>query len=40
LIGVEVGGPRLPYVALSESETAVIRALLERHGLLTPAASA
>ena len=34
LIGVEVGGPRLPYVALDESETAVIRALLERHGLL------
>ena len=40
LIGVEVGGPRLPYVALDESETAVIRALLERHGLLQPAANA
>jgi 4-hydroxy-tetrahydrodipicolinate synthase len=40
LIGVEVGEPRLPYVALDESETAVIRALLERHGLLQPAASA
>lgn len=40
LIGVEVGGPRLPYVALDESETAVIRALLERHGLLQPATSA
>jgi 4-hydroxy-tetrahydrodipicolinate synthase len=40
LIGVEVGGPRLPYVALDESETAVIRALLERHGLLQPAPSA
>jgi 4-hydroxy-tetrahydrodipicolinate synthase len=40
LIGVEVGGPRLPYVALDESETAVIRALLERHGLLQPVASA
>jgi 4-hydroxy-tetrahydrodipicolinate synthase len=34
LVGVEVGGPRLPYVALDESETAVIRGLLERHGLL------
>jgi 4-hydroxy-tetrahydrodipicolinate synthase len=34
LIGVEVGGPRLPYVPLDEGETAVIRALLERHGLL------
>jgi 4-hydroxy-tetrahydrodipicolinate synthase len=40
LIGVEVGGPRLPYVALDESETVVIRALLERHGLLQPAANA
>ncbi|MBO0768321.1 MAG: 4-hydroxy-tetrahydrodipicolinate synthase [Solirubrobacterales bacterium] len=34
LIGVNVGGPRLPYVALDESETDVIRVLLERHGLL------
>jgi 4-hydroxy-tetrahydrodipicolinate synthase len=40
LIGVEVGAPRLPYVALDESETAVVRALLERHGLLQPAANA
>jgi 4-hydroxy-tetrahydrodipicolinate synthase len=40
LIGVEVGEPRLPYVALDDSESAVIRALLERHGLLQPAASA
>lgn len=40
LIGVEVGGPRLPYVPLDEGETAVIRALLERHGLLQPAANA
>ncbi len=37
LIGIDVGGPRLPYVALDDSETAVIRALLERHGLLQPA---
>jgi 4-hydroxy-tetrahydrodipicolinate synthase len=37
LIGVEVGGPRLPYVALDEDETDIVRALLERHGLLQPA---
>jgi 4-hydroxy-tetrahydrodipicolinate synthase len=40
LIGIDVGGPRLPYVALGESEIAVIRALLERHGLLQQATSA
>ena len=40
LIGVEVGGPRLPYVGLNDRETSVIRAMLERHGLLQPAASA
>jgi 4-hydroxy-tetrahydrodipicolinate synthase len=40
LIGVEVGGPRLPYVPLDEGETAVIRALLERHGLLRSAVNA
>ncbi len=34
LLGLEVGGPRLPYVELDEEELAVIRALLERHGLL------
>ncbi|HWE34190.1 MAG TPA: 4-hydroxy-tetrahydrodipicolinate synthase [Solirubrobacteraceae bacterium] len=39
LIGVEVGAPRLPYVALDHQETAVLRALLERHGLLQPAVS-
>jgi 4-hydroxy-tetrahydrodipicolinate synthase len=38
LLGVEVGGPRLPYVELDASETAVIRGLLERHGLLDVAA--
>jgi 4-hydroxy-tetrahydrodipicolinate synthase len=37
LIGVEVGAPRLPYVELDEDELGVIRALLERHGLLQPA---
>jgi 4-hydroxy-tetrahydrodipicolinate synthase len=34
LIGIEVGGPRLPYVALDSDETAVIGALLARRGLL------
>ena len=37
LIGVEVGVPRLPYVELDEHELSVIRALLERHGLLQAA---
>ena len=40
LLGVEVGGPRLPYVPLDESETEVVRLLLERHGLLQPATQA
>lgn len=34
LLGFEVGQPRLPYVGLDERETDVIRAMLERHGLL------
>jgi 4-hydroxy-tetrahydrodipicolinate synthase len=38
MIGVEVGGPRLPYVELDERETGVIRGMLERHGLLQVAA--
>ena len=38
LVGVEVGGPRLPYVPLDAAETEVIRALLERHGLIEAAA--
>jgi 4-hydroxy-tetrahydrodipicolinate synthase len=37
LIGVNVGPPRLPYVELDDAETAVIRAMLERHGLLQTA---
>jgi 4-hydroxy-tetrahydrodipicolinate synthase len=37
MIGLEVGGPRLPYVELDERETRVIRAMLERHGLLQTA---
>jgi 4-hydroxy-tetrahydrodipicolinate synthase len=34
LLGLGVGAPRLPYVELDERETAVVRELLERHGLL------
>jgi 4-hydroxy-tetrahydrodipicolinate synthase len=37
LLGFAVGAPRLPYVELDERETATIRALLERHGLLQAA---
>ena len=37
LLGFEVGAPRLPYVELDEDETAVVRAMLERHGLLQTA---
>ncbi|HEY5189858.1 MAG TPA: 4-hydroxy-tetrahydrodipicolinate synthase [Solirubrobacteraceae bacterium] len=38
MIGIPVGAPRLPYVELDADELAVIRGLLERHGLLTVAA--
>jgi 4-hydroxy-tetrahydrodipicolinate synthase len=37
MIGVGVGAPRLPYVELDDDELSVIRALLERHGLLQAA---
>ena len=37
MIGFEVGGPRLPYVELDEREKGVIRAMLDRHGLLREA---
>jgi 4-hydroxy-tetrahydrodipicolinate synthase len=37
LIGLPVGVPRLPYVELDDAETGVIRAMLERHGLLQAA---
>jgi 4-hydroxy-tetrahydrodipicolinate synthase len=37
LLGFDVGGPRLPYVELEEDELAVVRAMLERHGLLQTA---
>jgi 4-hydroxy-tetrahydrodipicolinate synthase len=39
LIGLNVGAPRLPYVELDERETATVRALLERHGLLQTASA-
>jgi 4-hydroxy-tetrahydrodipicolinate synthase len=38
LLGLEVGAPRLPYVELDEEELATVRAMLERHGMLTTAA--
>ena len=34
LLGFEVGDPRLPLVAATEAERAVVRAALERRGLL------
>jgi 4-hydroxy-tetrahydrodipicolinate synthase len=37
LIGVPVGKPRLPYVELDADELAVVRAMLERHGMLAAA---
>ncbi len=38
MIGVPVGKPRLPYVELDADEQAVVRAMLERHGMLAAAA--
>jgi len=37
MIGVPVGKPRLPYVELDDSEQAVVRGMLERHGMLAAA---
>ncbi len=37
LVGLNVGGVRLPYVELDETETETIRSMLERHGLLQAA---
>ena len=37
LLGLDVGVPRLPYVELDEDETRVLRAMLERHGMLAAA---
>jgi 4-hydroxy-tetrahydrodipicolinate synthase len=39
LLGLDVGAPRLPYVELDEHETATVRAMLERHGLLQTASA-
>ncbi len=39
LIGMPVGVPRLPYVELDASELVIVRDMLERHGLLSVAAS-
>lgn len=38
MIGIPVGKPRLPYVELDADELAVLRAMLERHGMLAAAA--
>jgi 4-hydroxy-tetrahydrodipicolinate synthase len=38
LIGVPVGGPRLPYVELDADELSTVRVMLERHGMLATAA--
>ena len=38
LLGLEAGAPRLPYVELDEGEIAIVRELLERHGMLATAA--
>jgi 4-hydroxy-tetrahydrodipicolinate synthase len=35
LLGHEVGGLRLPLVEATEEELAAVRAMLERHGLLS-----
>jgi 4-hydroxy-tetrahydrodipicolinate synthase len=37
MIGLDCGGPRLPYVELDEGESSIVRELLERHGMLTRA---
>jgi 4-hydroxy-tetrahydrodipicolinate synthase len=40
MLGHEVGGLRLPLVEASDAEAAEVRAMLERHGLLSQAAHA
>jgi 4-hydroxy-tetrahydrodipicolinate synthase len=37
MVGIEVGAPRLPYVELDAAELAVVREMLERHGMLSVA---
>jgi 4-hydroxy-tetrahydrodipicolinate synthase len=39
MLGIEVGGLRLPLVEADESEREAVRGMLERHGLLEPAAA-
>jgi 4-hydroxy-tetrahydrodipicolinate synthase len=39
LIGIRVGGLRLPLVEADEQESAAVRSMLERHGLLETAAT-
>ena len=38
MIGIKAGRPRLPYVPLDDAEQSVVRAMLERHGVLVTAA--
>jgi 4-hydroxy-tetrahydrodipicolinate synthase len=38
MVGLPVGGPRLPNVELDDAELAVLRSMLERHGMLATAA--
>jgi 4-hydroxy-tetrahydrodipicolinate synthase len=37
MLGIDVGGPRLPYVSPDARELEILRAILERHGLLSQA---
>ncbi len=39
MIGLRAGGLRLPLIEASDDEKAEIRVVLERHGLLSGAAS-
>jgi 4-hydroxy-tetrahydrodipicolinate synthase len=38
MVGIRAGRPRLPYVELDDSELEIVRAMLERHGMLATAA--
>ena len=38
MIGIKAGRPRLPYVPLDDAELSIVRAMLERHGVLVTAA--
>jgi 4-hydroxy-tetrahydrodipicolinate synthase len=40
LLGHDVGGLRLPMVEADEAELAIVRAALERHGMLRPSSPA